>query len=180
MSQFNLLPWREQMRAKTMRRWRWGVWLVCLLSTGTVLVMHQLLSAWHQPVRLQVQAGLQAQAELEAALAKQSVWQARQQQVVQVQRHWAQWQSQQAQAWQVMQQVFSLSPHGIQLERLGWRDQQVQLSGWAISPEHVQAWQDALQAQREEMQTLTWRDQDGLACRQQRFALQWRSLGRSS
>lgn len=180
MSHFNLLPWREQLRARAMRRWRWGVCLACLMSSGTVFVLHQLLSAWYQPVRLQMQARQQAQTELETALAEQSVWQARQQQVAQVQRDWAQWQAQQAQAWQVLQQVLSLSPHGIQLERLGWRDQQVQLSGWAISPAHVQAWQDALQAQHTEMQALTWRENDGLACRQQRFVLQWRSPGGSA
>ncbi len=51
---------------------------------------------------------------------------------------------QQFRAWQCMQQWLSVPPRGIQIERLVWRDQQWQVSGWALSPGHWQNWQTAL------------------------------------
>jgi Tfp pilus assembly protein PilN len=175
MSDFNLLPWREQLRAAAMRRWRWGLLLALLASSCLVVALHLALTAWHQPVEQEKQAWLQTQAELHRALADQALWLTRQQQARQVQRQWQQWRAQQTQAWQLMGQVLALSPQGIQIERMVWRDQQVQLSGWAISAAHVQAWQDALQAQRTDALVPQWRNADGLACLQQRFVLRWRS-----
>ncbi|NDC61138.1 MAG: hypothetical protein EBZ60_03855 [Betaproteobacteria bacterium] len=180
MRDFNLLPWREQARAHALRRWRWGGLLALLAAIAGVMGLHQALTAWHQPVAKDLQGLQQTQAGLQAAMADQAVWQARQQQALQVQQQWRLWRQQQTQAWALLGQVLALSPNGIQTERLVWRDQQMQLSGWAISDAHVQAWQDALQAQRTDRPLPQWRHSQGLACLQQRFGLQWRSKGLGS
>ena len=63
-------------------------------------------------------------------------------------------------------------------ERLVWRDQQWQVSGWALSPGHWQNWQTALavagfspQTEQSQWAEAQWRLADGLAAKQHLFQL---------
>jgi Tfp pilus assembly protein PilN len=86
---------------------------------------------------------------------------------------------QQARSWQVLQQLLSVPPRGVQTERILWHDQQIQLSGWALSAGHGQAWLTGLalagaliQADKAQWEEPNWRMVQGLAAKQHRFHLQ--------
>ena len=70
-----------------------------------------------------------------------------------------------------------LAVHGVQIEHMVWREQHLQLAGWAVSAAHVQLWQDQLQAQRSDWQPAVWREVSGWGVRQHRFGLSWRIGG---
>jgi Tfp pilus assembly protein PilN len=96
-----------------------------------------------------------------------------------VQAAWQPWRAQQWQAWQMLQHLLSVPPRGVQIERILWREQYIQLSGWALSTGHWQAWLTRLalagfstpvdKAQWEES---SWRNAQGLAAKQHRFSMQ--------
>lgn len=174
-STFNLLPWRERQRGQSLRRWRWGllISLLCCVA-GVALIDAWLATALAQQSQ-QRQVWQAQQQSLQAALQDAPLWVRRHQEAQQVQAQWAHWQGIQNQAGRVLRQVLALPPRGLQIERMVWRDQHLQLTGWAISAAHVQAWQDALQAQRSDWQAAVWREVLDAGVRQHRFALSGRA-----
>lgn len=117
-------------------------------------------------------------AQWQAELKSVNLWQNRLRMAQQVQTDWQHWRQQQFRAWQCMQQWLSVPPRGIQIERLVWRDQQWQVSGWALSPGHWQNWQTALavagfspQTEQSQWAEAQWRLADGLAAKQHLFQL---------
>jgi type IV pilus assembly protein PilN len=178
-SAFNLLPWRERSRQQALRRWRWGLALCVLGSLLVVLGLdHELDQAWQQQ-RAQRQAWQTQVDQMQAALVDAPLWAKRQQEALRVQAQWLQWQETQRQAWRVLHQVMKTPPRGVQIESMVWREQQLLLTGWAISAAHLQAWQEPLQAQRSDWQSAVWRDMNGWAARQHRFGLTKQSGGGS-
>jgi hypothetical protein len=178
-SAFNLLPWRERQRSQTMLRWRWGLVLSLLCSLLAVQCLDQLL---HEHMQQQDERRLAWQTQmrgLQTSLADAPLWTQRQQEALRVKAQWTHWQDIQNQAWRLMRQVLATPPRGLQIERMVWREQQLELAGWAISAAHVQLWQDQLQAQRSDWQAAVWRELAGWGVRQHRFALSRRSGGGS-
>lgn len=170
-SAFNLLPWRERLRWQTMRRWRWGLLLSLLVSAmGVQWLDHVLDAAWQQQLA-QRQSWQDQTNRLQTALADAPLWAQRQQDAERVKAQWRHWQDRQHQAWQVLRQVLAVPPRGVQIEQVVWRDQQLQLTGWAISAAHLQPWQDQLPAQRVDWQPQVWRETHGWGWRQHRFGL---------
>lgn len=77
-----------------------------------------------------------------------------------------------------MQVLLSVPPHGVQLDKVVWRDQQWQLSGWTLSMGHWQAWQTRLaqvglspQAERARWQSAQWRALGSQGVKQHAFDL---------
>lgn len=178
-SNFNLLPWRERQRSQTLQRWRWGLVLSLLCSVLAAQWMDQYVSqhmSQHAERRLAWQAQMQ---RLQTAMADAPVWTQRQQEALRVKAQWTHWQDIQQQAWRVMRQVLALPPRGVQIDHVVWREQHLQLEGWAISAAPVQLWQDQLQAQRTDWQAAVWREVAGWGVRQHRFGLSWRNGGGS-
>jgi Tfp pilus assembly protein PilN len=176
-SAFNLLPWRERLRTQALRRWRWGLALSVLAGLWGAQVVAQWLDAGLQAQRRQHQAWQSQHQSLQAALAEAPLWARRRQEAQQVKAQWTHWQDIQNQAWRVMRQVLALPPRGVQIEHMVWREQHLQLAGWAVSAAHVQLWQDQLQAQRTDWQPALWRELSGWGVRQHRFGLTARSGG---
>ena len=174
---FNLLPWRERLRWQSLRRWRWGLALSLLGSLWGVYLLDQWLAVQGQAQNQQRQAWQAQQQSLQAALADAPLWARRRQDAQRVQAQWTHWQDIQNQAWRVMRQVLAVPPRGVQIEHMVWREQHLQLAGWAISAAHVQLWQDQLQAQRSDWQPAVWREVSGWGVRQHRFGLSWRIGG---
>lgn len=172
---FNLLPWRERQRGQSLRRWRWGLALSLLFSLVAVHMLDQWLTRQWQQQTEQGQAWQAQQQSLQAALADAPVWARRRQDAQQVQAQWTHWQDLQNRAWRVVRQVLAVPPRGVQIEHMVWREQHLQMAGWAVSAAHVQLWQDQLQAQRTDWQAPVWREVSGWGVRQHRFALSWRS-----
>ena len=176
---FNLLPWRAHQRQQALRRWRWGWGLSGLLSLCAVLWLNSWLDQVVQLHQAQRQAWQAQVQQLQAALAEAPRWAQRQQDAQRVKAQWTHWQDIQNQAWRVMRQVLAVPPRGVQIEHMVWREQHLQLAGWAVSAAHVQLWQDQLQAQRSDWQPAVWRDMQGWGVRQHRFGLSWLSGGGS-
>lgn len=178
-STFNLLPWREHLRRQSLQRWRWGLLLSVCLSVWGVHALDQWLTrmeAAQSAERLRWQSQAQS---LQAALADAPLWAQRQQDALRVKAQWTHWQDIQNQAWRVMRQVLAVPPRGVQIEHVVWREQHLQLAGWAISAAHVQLWQDQLQAQRTDWEPAIWREFSGWGVRQHRFGLSSRTGGGS-
>jgi len=179
MSQFNLLPWREQKRALHMRSWQIGASLCVCATVSAVCYLDYLWDGWLTDYQAQQQQVQQTLSDLKAELKDSAVWQAREHQTQQVQTEWQMRQQQQGKAWHVLQQLLSVPPRGVQIERILWREQYIQLSGWALSTGHWQAWLTGLalagfstpvdKAQWEES---SWRNTQGLAAKQHRFSMQ--------
>jgi len=79
----------------------------------------------------------------------------------------------------MLQHLLSVPPRGVQIDRLVWRDQQLQLNGWTLSDGHLQAWLSLLQAgglsardARPRLEDAQWLQSDGLSAKRQRFSLQ--------
>lgn len=178
MSGFNLLPWRERRRELRMRHWRRAGWLTVLLTCSACLVLQHESDAWlaqHNAQMNQRRAQLQA---LQAELTQTDLWQSRYAQAKQVQLDWANWQAQQWQAWQLVQQILSATPKGVQIERMVWRDQQLELQGWTLSEGHLQSWLSRLQVggmqardTKQRVQAAQWSLDDGLAAKRHPFSL---------
>lgn len=176
MSQFNLLPWREQKRALHMRSWQIGVGLSLFLSASIVYYLDSLWEEWLVQYHAQEKQVEQSLSDLTTELKEKPLWQTRERQTQQVQAEWQIRLQQQARAWQVLQQLLSVPPRGVQMERMLWRDQQIQLSGWALSPGHGQAWLTGLalagfsvQSDKAQWEEPGWRVAQGLAAKQHRF-----------
>ena len=179
MSQFNLLPWRERKRALRMRSWQIGVGLSLGVSAAAVYHLDRLWDEWLAHYRSREQQTQQSLADLKLELKDNALWTARERQTQQVQAEWQTRLQQQARSWQVLQQLLSVPPQGVQIERMLWHDQQIQLSGWALSAGHGQAWLTGLalagaliQADKAQWEEPNWRMVQGLAAKQHRFQLQ--------
>jgi Tfp pilus assembly protein PilN len=116
--------------------------------------------------------------ELQTELEQAPVWQTRQTQAQQVQAAWQPWRAQQWQGWQMLQHLLSVPPRGVQIDRLVWRDQQLQLNGWTLSDGHLQAWLSHLQAgglaardARPRLEVAQWLQSEGLSAKRRRFSL---------
>jgi type IV pilus assembly protein PilN len=179
MSQFNLLPWREQQREQRMRNWRIGA---CLFLTITVTVVYCTdlwWDEWLTQYRAKESQVQQKVSDLNTELKDKPLWTARERQVQQVQTEWQSRLQQQSRAWQVLQQLLSVPARGVQIERVLWRDQQLQLNGWTLSAGHGQAWLSGLalagfsvQSDKANWEEPNWRQALGLAAKQHRFHLQ--------
>jgi Tfp pilus assembly protein PilN len=179
MSDFNLLPWRERRRQFRLRHWRLAGLTSLGLTLAALLYLDQQWNSWllaHQAQLAQRQQQLQA---LQDELSQASLWQTRQTQVQQVQAVWAQWRIQQGQAWQLIQHLLSVPPRGVQIERMVWRDHQLEINGWTLSGGHLQHWLSRLQADglpardaRQRMEESQWLQAEGLAAKRHKFSLQ--------
>ena len=179
MSGFNLHPWRERRRAQRLRHWRLAFLSVLGLTLAVVWALDRQWEDWLQQHQTQVALREQSLRDLQAELAQAPVWQTRQTQAQQVQAAWRPWQAQQWQGWQLLQHLLSVPPRGVQLDRLVWRDQQLQINGWTLSEGHLQAWLSQLQAggfsardARPRLEEAQWLQSDGLSAKRQRFSLQ--------
>lgn len=179
MSDFNLHPWRERRRAYRMRHWRWASLCAISLSLAAIGYVDSQWDDWLQQHQLQVAQRQQSLQKLQAELEHVPEWQTRQTQVQQVQAVWLPWRAQQRQAWQLLKHLLSVPPRGLQIERLTWRDQQLQVNGWTLSDGHLQAWLSNLQAEglaardaRPRFEEAQWLQSDGLSAKRRRFSLQ--------
>lgn len=170
-STFNLLPWRERQRSQALSRWRWGLTLSLCMSWWGVQWLDQWLDAGLQQQIAQRQAWQNQVDSLQAALADAPLWTQRQQEAAKVKAQWMHWQDLQSRAWREMGHVLAVSPRGVQVDHVVWREQQLQLNGWAVSAAHLQLWQDQLQAQRTDWEPAVWRETNGWGLRQHRFGL---------
>ena len=151
-----------------------GVGLTSVASWG----LHGFWTDWQAQHQARL-AALQDQASVSrAALAAGEVWQKRRQEAAEVRAFWAHWRQQQERAWQAMQVLLSVPPQGVQLDKVVWRDQQWQLSGWTLSMGHWQAWQTRLaqvglspQAERARWQSAQWRALGSQGVKQHAFDL---------
>ena len=178
MNGFNLMPWREQRRQSRLRSWRWGWAVSFVVTVSVVLGLDHAWDEWLTKQRARQHQAEQTMAQWHAELKSVNLWQNRLRMAQQVQTDWQHWRQQQIRAWQCMQQWLSVPPRGIQIERLVWRDQQWQVSGWALSPGHWQNWQTALavagfspQTEQSQWAEAQWRLADGLAAKQHLFQL---------
>jgi len=178
MSDFNLLPWREQLRHSRIRSWQWGSVLSLLASVCAVYGLDQAWNGWLAEQQAQQQQAEQTMALWQAELKSDAEWQARTRMAQHVQADWVYWRQQQTLAWQVMQQWLSVPPRGVQIERVVWRDPHCQVSGWALSAGHWQNWQTALavagfspQTEQSSWAEAQWRQADGLAAKKHPFQL---------
>ena len=179
MSQFNLLPWRERKRALRMRNWQIGVGLSLGVSAAAVYHLDRLWDEWLAQYRSREQQTQQSLSDLKRELKDNALWTARERQTQHVKAEWQTRLQQQARSWQVLQQLLSVAPRGVQVERMRWHEQQIQISGWALSAGHGQAWQTGLalagaliQADKAQWEEANWRMTQGFAAKQQRFHLQ--------
>ena len=179
MSQFNLLPWRDRKRALRMRSWQIGVGLSLGVTAAAVYHLDRLWDEWLAQYRSLEQQTQQSLSDLKLELKDNALWTARERQTQQVQAEWQTRLQQQARSWQVLQQLLSVPPRGVQIERMLWHDQQIQLSGWALSAGHGQAWLTGLalagaliQADKAQWEDPNWRMTQGFAAKQHRFQLQ--------
>ena len=178
MSDFNLLPWREQLRHSRIRSWQWGCVLSSVATVSVVYGLDRAWDGWLAEQHAQQQQAEQTMALWQVELKSDAEWQARTRLAQQVQHDWVQLRQQQTRAWQVMQQWLSVPPLGVQIERVMWRDQQCQVSGWALSEGHWQNWQTALavadfspQAEQSPWAEAQWRQADELSVKQHPFQL---------
>lgn len=179
MSDFNLHPWRERRRAQRLRHWRFASLSALSLTLAAMWSADRQWEDWLQQHQAQVAQRQQSLHELQTELEQAPVWQTRQTQAQQVQAAWQPWRAQQWQAWQMLQHLLSVPPRGVQIERLVWRDQQLQVNGWTLSEGHLQAWLSLLQAgglpardARPRVEEAQWLQSDGLSAKRQRFSLQ--------
>jgi hypothetical protein len=178
MSDFNLLPWREQLRHTRIRNWQWGGMVSLLATVSVVFALDQAWDGWLAEQQVQQQQAKQTMALWQAELKSDAQWQDRARMTQQVQADWVQWRQQQALAWRVMQQWLSVPPRGVQIERVVWRDQQWQINGWALSAGHWQSWQTALavagfspQTEQTPWAEAQWRQAGELSVKQHPFQL---------
>lgn len=178
MSGFNLLPWREQRRQRRIRSWQWGIVLSCVSTVSAVVALDMRWDAWLEEQQTQQQHVEQTKSLWQNELKADLLWQQRARMVQQVQADWDQWHQQQTQAWQLMRQWLSVPPRGIQIDSVVWRDQQWQVSGWAISAGHWQNWQTALtvagfspHTEKAQWSEPQWRQTEGLSAKQHLFQL---------
>ena len=178
MSEFNLLPWREQRRLQSIRRWQWGFAVSAVVTVSAVGVLDQAWDAWLAEQHDRQRHAEQTMAQWQTELKTDALWQSRARMAQQVQADWGWWQQQQTRSWQAMQQWLSVPPRGVQIERATWRDQQWQLNGWALSEGHWKNWQTALAvagfsspSDRAQWAPPQWRQADGIAAKQHAFQL---------
>lgn len=178
MSGFNLMPWREQRRQRRIRSWQWGMVLASAVTVSAVFGLDTEWEAWLADQQAQQQEAEQTMALWQAELKADLLWQSRARMTQQVQADWELWHRQQTQAWQWMRQWLSVPPRGVQIERVVWRDQQWQVSGWALSAGHWQNWQTALavagfspHTEKAQWSEAQWRESDGLSAKQHPFQL---------
>lgn len=179
MNGFNLLPWRERRRHYRMRHWRLAAACTLGLTLAAGLALDRQWDDWLLQYQTQLAQRQQQIQALQAELAQSAQWQTRQTQVQQVQAVWAQWRLQQGQAWQLIQHLLSVPPRGVQLERMVWRDQQLEIQGWTLSNGHLQTWLSRLQADglpakdaRQRLEPSQWLQAQGLDAKRHRFSLQ--------
>ncbi|MFM7698324.1 MAG: hypothetical protein ACKO5X_06780 [Limnohabitans sp.] len=178
MSGFNLMPWREQRRLSRLRSWRWG-WAMSLAgSVAVVWGWDQAWNSWLANQQARQKLAEQTMSQWQSELSSGNLWQNRARMAQQVQTDWQQWRQQQIRAWQLMQQWLTVPARGVQIERVVWRDQQWQVSGWALSAGHWQNWQTALvvagfspQTDQSQWAEAQWRLADGIAAKQHPFQL---------
>ncbi len=149
-----------------------------VVTVSVVLGLDHAWDEWLTKQQARQHQAEQTMAQWHAELKSVNLWQNRLRMAQQVQTDWQHWRQQQIRAWQCMQQWLSVPPRGIQIERLVWRDQQWQVSGWALSPGHWQNWQTALavagfspQTEQSQWAEAQWRLADGLAAKQHLFQL---------
>jgi len=178
MSEFNLLPWREQRRKHSIRRWQAGLVVAAVFTASTVCLLDRAWDHWLFDQQARQQQAEQTMAQWHKELKADALWQSRARMAQQVQADWTGWQQQQTRSWQAMQQWLSVPPRGVQIERAVWRDQQWQLNGWALSEGHWKNWQTALavggfsaQADLAQWASAQWRQADGIAAKQHAFQL---------
>jgi len=178
MSDFNLHPWRERRRAQRLRHWRFAAVSALSLTLAAVWWLDQQWADWLQQHQSQLAQRQQSLQKLQAELEQVPLWQTRQTQVQQVQAMWQPWRAQQWQGWQLLHHLLSVPPRGVQIERLVWRDQQLQVNGWTLSDGHLQAWLSHLQAgglaardARPRLEEAQWLQSEGLSAKRRRFSL---------
>jgi Tfp pilus assembly protein PilN len=178
MSDFNLHPWRERRRAQRMRHWRWASLCAVSLTLAAIWHLDRQWNDWLQQYQTQVALRQHTLQALQMELDQVPAWQTRQTQVQQVQAVWQPWRAQQWQAWQFLQHLLSVPPRGVQIDRMVWRDQQLQVNGWTLSDGHLQAWLSHLQAgglaardARPRLEEAQWLQTDGLSAKRHRFSL---------
>ena len=178
MSDFNLLAWRERRRAQRIWHWRVSACVAAVVTCAASWVLQREWDAWLEQYNSRLEQQQQRLHALQVEWEQAALWQTREQQAQQVQADWAHWQPQQWQAWQLLQHLLSVPPRGVQIEKLVWRDQQLSLNGWALSPGHLQAWLSHLQASglpardaRLQVEAALWSQEQGWAAKRHRFSL---------